>query len=254
MAGWPERDVSVKQLDKGERPPVADPDRRVLEREEIAKLIALTLARYRPLVATVAFTGLRISEALGLVWEDVDFEAGVIRVRKQLGRDADRVDPKTPQAKRDVLLLPGLGRVLRELKLASSYSEPGDFVFASRTGSPLTARNASRRGLTKGVEAAGLNADGRKVGWHLLRHGFGSILLAQGENVVFVSKQLGHKDPKITLGIYAHEFDRNEQLERARARLDADHGTALETALGDNGPSAATATGADVAQLRVIGD
>jgi integrase len=54
------------------------------------------------------------------------------------------------------------------------------------------------------------------IGWHLLRHGFGSMLLAQGENVVFVSGQLVHKDPKITLGIYAHEFNQDEELEQAR--------------------------------------
>jgi integrase len=40
--------------------------------------------KYRPLIATLVFTGLRIQEALGLVWEDVDLEAGLIRIRFQL--------------------------------------------------------------------------------------------------------------------------------------------------------------------------
>jgi integrase len=151
------------------------------------------------------------------------------------------------------MLLPALARVLRELKVASSYSGPDDFVFASETGTPLQARNASRRGLAKAVEAAGLKDDARPIGWHLLRHGFGSLLLAQGENVVFVSGQLGHKDPRITLGIYSHEFNQDAQLEQARTRLDAEHGTALETALGDGQPAAATVNGA-TAPLRLIGD
>jgi integrase len=240
----------VKLLDKGERPPVASSRKQVLERDEIAKLIAAAPARYRPLIATVAFTGLRISEALGLVWEDVDFEAGVVRVRRQLGRDGDRVEPKTEEAQRDVLLLPALARVLREAKLASNYSAAGDYVFSSQAGTPLQVRNVSRRGLEKAIEKAGISADGkRRIGWHLLRHGFGSMLLAQGENVVFVSGQLGHKDPKITLGIYAHEFNQAEQLGRARARLDAEHGTSLETALGDERLQAATAEGANLALL-----
>jgi hypothetical protein len=80
------------------------------------------------------------------------------------------------------------------------------------------------------------------------------MLLAQGENVVFVSGQLGHKDPRITLGIYAHEFNQDAQLEQARTRLDAEHGTSLETALGDGQPAAATENGAATAPLRLIGD
>jgi len=233
----------VNQLDKGERPPVASTRKQVLEQGEIAKLIAAAPTRYRPLIATVAFTGVRISEALGLVWGDVDFDAGLVRVRKQLDRHGQRVDPKTEESQRDVLLLPTIARVLRELKLASSYAAASDFVFASETGTPLQARNASRRGLAKAVEAAGLKDDTRPIGWHLLRHGFGSMLLAQGENVVFVSGQLGHKDPNVTLGVYAHEFNQADQLEQARARLDAEHGTALETALGDGQPAAAAEAG-----------
>jgi hypothetical protein len=135
-------------------------------------------------------------------------------LRKQLGRDGERVDPKTEESQRDVLLLPALARVLPEANVASSYSGPGDFVFASETGTPLQARHVARRGVAKAVANAGLNPDGkRRIGWHLLRHGFGSMLLAQGENVVFVSRQLGHKDPRITLGIYAHEFNQDAQLE-----------------------------------------
>jgi integrase len=196
-----------------------------------------------------AFTGVRISEALGLVWDDVDFDAGVIHVRKQLGRDGQRVLPKTDEAVRDVMLLGALGGVLRTHKLASSHSGPGDFVFASETGTPLQVRNVSRRGLDKAIEDAGL--EGRRIGWHLLRHGFGSMLLAQGENVVFVSGQLGHADPKITLGIYAHEFNQEAQLEQARTRLDAEHGTALEHAVGDGRRPAANVKAENVLAMRL---
>ncbi|MFL5930059.1 MAG: hypothetical protein ACJ75P_02270 [Gaiellaceae bacterium] len=83
-------------------------------------------------------------------------------MRKQLDRHGQRVDPKTEESQRDVLLLPTIAKVLRELKLASSYAAPSDFVFASETGTPLQARNASRRGLVKAVEAAGLKDDTRR--------------------------------------------------------------------------------------------
>ena len=73
----------------------------MLGRAEIERLLAACAPRDRLMVATVLFTGLRISEMLGLVWDDVNFAAGVIHVRAQLSRahhdaPARRVAPKTP--------------------------------------------------------------------------------------------------------------------------------------------------------------
>ena len=110
---------------------------RILERDEIARLLAAAPERYRALLATAIFTGLRLGELLGLTWGDVDFDAGLVRVRKQLGRDGVLVPPKTDQAVRDVVLMPALGRMLREHKLASPCSRPSDFVFVTLRGTPL---------------------------------------------------------------------------------------------------------------------
>jgi integrase len=63
--------------------------------------------------------------------------------------------------------------------------------------------------------------------WHDLRHTFASILVAQGEDAVYVSEQLGHADAAITFRLYAHLFDRAERRQRAAARLDASHGRLL---------------------------
>lgn len=51
----------------------------------------------------------------------------------------------------------------------------------------------------------------------------------------------GHADPKITLGIYAREFNQEAHLEQARTPLDAEHGTALEHAASDGRQPAANA-------------
>ena len=91
------------------------------------------------------FSGLRIGELLGLTWGDVDFDGGTIRVRKQMdGRTGERVEPKTPHAVRDVMLIPALGRTLREHRLASPYSKAGDLVFCSAAGTGLDQRNVDR--------------------------------------------------------------------------------------------------------------
>lgn len=135
---------------------------------------AATPTLYRALIATSVFTGVRQSEALGFVWADVDLEGARLHVRRQLGRDGVRAEPKTAQAKRSVVLMPSLVRILREHKeraFSFGRAKPEDFVFASQTGGPLHYRNVVRRGLEKAVEDAGFDVDGKpKLRWHDLRH------------------------------------------------------------------------------------
>jgi hypothetical protein len=58
-------------------------------------------------------------------------------------------------------------------------------------------------------------------------------MMATYPDVVFVSRQLGHANAAITLSVYAHLFDKENHAEEMRARLEASHGTAVETAAGD---------------------
>ena len=62
--------------------------------EETRRLIDAATPLYRPMLALAGYTGLRQSECLGLHWRDVDFDAGFIRVRAQLDRGGERVEPK----------------------------------------------------------------------------------------------------------------------------------------------------------------
>ena len=98
-------DNPVEKLERHERPRPARHPQRALEREEIARLLDCCLPAYRALVATALYTGMRLSELLGLVWDDVDFNRGLINVRTQLsmahiGASAGRVAPKTRAAAR----------------------------------------------------------------------------------------------------------------------------------------------------------
>ena len=107
--GWIVADP-VERLEHDERPRPQRRRQRVLGRAEIERLLGACAQRDRLMVATVLYTGLRISELLGLVWDDVDFAAGVIHVRAQLSRahrgaPARRVAPKTTASVRDVPLV-----------------------------------------------------------------------------------------------------------------------------------------------------
>jgi integrase len=103
----------VSALERSERPKVRKRPKRVLSADEIRRLLEAATPLYRPILMLAVYTGLRQSECLGLQWRDVDLEAGFVRVRAQLDRSGARVEPKTAEAVRDVVLAPSLGRMLR---------------------------------------------------------------------------------------------------------------------------------------------
>lgn len=217
------------RLERGERPTPGRREQRVLSASEIERLLVSATPTFRPLLATAAFTGLRLGELLGLIWSDIDFDAGFVRVRKQLDRDGERVKPKTPQAVRDVVLMPALGKILVEHRLASPFSRDENFVFASAAGTPFYFRNVERRGLRAAAERAALDRPDRpRLRLHDLRHTFASLLIAHGADVVSVSRQLGHASPDITLKVYAHLYDQARNAQRTRDLMEAAFGEVLE--------------------------
>jgi integrase len=98
-------------------------------------------------------------------------------------------------------------------------------VFATLDGSPMLHRNMTRRVWAKAVERAGLGDEGYDL--HHLRHSFAGVLISQGHDVVFVSRQLGHATPVITLGTYSHLFDARDKAQQARDALEAEFGSLI---------------------------
>jgi integrase len=169
---------------------------------------------YAPLIHLLALTGLRVSEALGLRWADVDVLEGELKVRAALGRDGELTKPKTQAGVRTVPLSPGLVDLLVALKPDDATEDA--FVFASKPGGrPLSYWNFRRRGFATAVEAAGL-AD-RGITIHDLRSAAASVLIRQGLTPVEVAEVLGHADSNITLKVYARLFDKRDVAARIRA-------------------------------------
>jgi integrase len=212
----------------------AQSEPRTLAAGEVQRLLASSPGRYRPLLAVAVFTGMRIQEILGLVWDDVDFRERVIRVRAQLSRGTKanpprRVDLKTKAGRREIALArelePYLREHLRATELATGLPRGDAYVFATSSGKPLNRNNAAKRGLDNAAKAAGLNREGvPKLGFHDLRHTFASHLIRAGIDPVRASRQLGHARPSITLDVYAHEFDRARSLDDVRDSIDAAFG------------------------------
>src|SRR5439155_24453838 len=85
------------------------------------------------------------------------------------------------------------------------------------------------RKLRATVKRSGITATGR-LSLHSLRHGFASLVIAKGLNVVFVSRQLGHANPTVTLSTYAHLFERADHAQAASEALEASYAATARTA------------------------
>jgi integrase len=142
-------------------------------------------------------------------------------VHRQLIRHRTHGPLKTPGSNREVVLAPTLAKQLRERWLASRYKRPSDFVFCNREGRGLDCRDTGAA-FTHAVKNAGITATGR-LSLHSLRHVYASLLISRGLNVVFVSRQLGHANPNITLQVYAHLFECANHDTAARDALEASH-------------------------------
>jgi len=167
--------------------------------------------RLEALYVLALSTGMRQGELLALKWDDLDFERGILRVRRTLtkvGKSFTTGEPKTKKSRRVIRLTTGATDALRrhltaqlaEIERMGSLYQPGGFVFASTTGSILDPSHLRSRSLKPLLKAAKL----RPVRFHDLRHTCATLLLSQNINPKIVSEMLGHASVAITLDIYSH--------------------------------------------------
>jgi integrase len=163
--------------------------------DEIRAIIGKLGDRWRPIILTAIFSGLRASELRGLRWADIDL-AGELHVRQR----ADRFNPigplKSEAGERTVPLLPMVVNSLRQWKLACP---PGDLdlVFPRRGGRVETLANIVRLGWKPAQVAAGVTGPQGKAkypGLHALRHFYASCCInrrADGGLELPVARQSG---------------------------------------------------------------
>jgi integrase len=182
----------------------------LLESAESPKLHLLG-GRGRPLLALLAGTGLRISEALALQRRDVNLARGTLSVG----------EAKTDAGVRVVDLTPALRDELAVWLDRSPFKKPTDLAFPTSNGKPDNRNNVRRRLLVKAIERAnkrlaelGMEPIG-KVSPHGLRRTYASLRCAVGDDVAYTAAQLGHEDPTFTLKTYTHAVKRRDRLTTA---------------------------------------
>jgi len=192
--------ATINPCDGAELPPIPEDDEiRYLTIPEIRTLIAhARRGMYqeidRALYLVAAMTGLRLGELVALRWRDVDWVAGVIRVRRNYVRGREGT-PKSRRSSRAVPMADEVGGVLDLLFRASRFQGDDDRVFAHpATGRPIPKANVTRR-LHKALEDAGLD---RTHVFHDLRHTFGTTMAAAGVPMRTLQEWMGHRNISTT--------------------------------------------------------
>ncbi|MBI3127593.1 MAG: site-specific integrase [Candidatus Tectomicrobia bacterium] len=186
-------------INKGEKSKGADP----FTEDEADRFLAALLEHFpewHPFYFTALRTGARVGEIAGLKWEDIDFRARAITIRRTYSKR--RQGPPKTGEERTIDLSQELGVVLTDhleaqLKAARETGRTPGWVFADAAGRPVDYAKG-REVYEKALKRAGV----RYRPQHQIRHTVASVLLSKGVPVLAVSKLLGHASAKMTLDTY----------------------------------------------------
>jgi integrase len=208
--------------------------------EQVRAVIAAHPERYRAIVAVGASAGLRQGELFGLAENDVDFDEGIIRVRRQVKlvrsrflfgppkyrrpEDEPRLVPMSESLastlKKHMRTYPPVSVTLPWLDPESSNTSNASLIFTSRE------RNALNRNyINKHIWKPALTKEGLSTvrsagnGMHALRHFCASNWLEHGVSIKAVADYLGHRDEAFTLRTYTHFMPSAD--DKARRAADA---------------------------------
>lgn len=179
-----------------------------LTKQELTLLLETFREHYPdhyPLLLTMARTGMRIGEVLGLQWGDIDFNSRFITIQRNISRG--RIEtPKNGKIRR-IDMSQQLAEVLQDLHhhrkvktLEKGWKQIPEWVFISETGGKLDSGNWRKRVFNRALEKAKL----RKIHPHVLRHTYASLLMQAGVSLAYIRDQLGHHSIKVTVDIYGH--------------------------------------------------
>ena len=186
--------------------------------DEVRAIIAHLKGRWRPMLLTTMFTGLRVSELRGLRWSDVDLRRGEIHVRQRADRWRVIGRPKSEAGERTIPLPPMVVNALREWKLACPRGEL-DLAFPNGAGRVEDASNIAERGWIPTQIAADIvtkAGEAKYPGLHSLRHFYASWCINRRADgglelpLKVVQARLGHASIQMTADRYGHLFPRGD--------------------------------------------
>jgi integrase len=230
--GW---DVVTQNVAARVSPPrIGHQEVEILTPAQVKAILIKARGRAIHPIATLALaTGMRRGELLALRWQDVDLDQFKITVARSLEQTKAGLrfkEPKTAHGRRTISLPATAVTELRahwrdrqtqRLALGAGKSPPDELVFSDLNGEPRLP-NAITKEWERTAAAAGTAAT-----LHSLRHTHASHLIANGLDILTISRRLGHGSPTITLSVYGHLFPQTD--DRAAQIMEAAF-TAPETA------------------------
>lgn len=208
--------------------------------DDVRAFLAALEGRWRPILLTAVFTGLRASELRGLPWDAVDFEKKVIRIYQRADRYGEIGRPKSDSGEREIPMTPMVANTLKEWKLKCPKGKLG-LVFPNTKGGVEAHSHLCHAALEPAWLRAGvsvptgkLSDDGepllrpRYSGMHALRHFYASWCINRRSDgglelpPKVVQERLGHSSIVMTMDTYGHLFPRGDdaaELAAAEASL-----------------------------------
>ena len=187
-----------------------DPRVVIPSKADLQAVIATAAGRWRPLILTAIFCGVRGSELRGLRWPDIGFNSHQIHVRQRADAFHKIGRLKSKAAYRSIPCNPLVLNTLREWKLVCPKGDQ-DLVFPTGSGKVESHSNIAQRGFEPVQIAAGVMEirDGvavAKYSLHALRHACASLWIEQGHNPKQIQTLMGHSTIQMTFDTYGHLF------------------------------------------------
>jgi integrase len=207
IAVSPCRSIRLPEIDDKEVEPIS---------VETVEALAVNMPeRYRALIVLGAGSGMRISEALGVTTDRVDWLRRTVKVDRQLIRIADDrpVFGPVKDKRNRPRTIPLPTSVVEALSgHVAHYGLGADgLLFTGTRGGPVSKQMFSNAW----IPVAGPLGISPGDGYHQLRHFYASVLIRAGESVKVVQKRLGHTSAQMTLDVYGHLWPEDEDQTRA---------------------------------------
>jgi integrase len=194
------------------------PERSIATPAQVAQLVDATTPRFKAAVVLAAWCGLRRGEVCALRTEDVDLQAGVVRVRRNYVELLEKPtrfekEPKSEAGKRTVTIPPHVAPVLEQHALGFAGA---DYFFVDRYGTRVRS-NAVYQAFVRARKKVGV-----EISFHDLRHTGQSLAAATGASLVDLKKRLGHSSTAAAQR-YMHAVEgRDAQIAKALSEMAVD--------------------------------
>jgi integrase len=176
---------------------------------QIAECLDAEPIKWRTIVHLLMLSGCRRGEILGLQWQNIDLQAGILRIRNNLQYSKERglYDESTKSGKaRTVKIQPETVVLLKQYKAWQSSERLkngdrwilSDYVFTREAGGAMHPDS-----ITDWLDKFGKRHNLPHINPHAFRHTYASILISQGIDIATISKTLGHEKVSTTTDFYA---------------------------------------------------